>query len=177
MKSIISLIFLLGLTGVAAHAQEEQIVSSEDQMIIFVGFIIAVAAVFVYLARDMILRKKTSYDEQQQLGSKEDKEYEKYHSDWNDDYEDLGARTKKFKEKFRKLSDEGSLPDLYAIMDIKKDATQEQIKKQYRKLAKESHPDRSSEEDAKERMAEINQAYEILSDPEQREEYDRYFAR
>jgi len=171
---VLPLVFLIGLAG-AAHAQEEPAVSPEDQTVIFAGFVAAVAAVFAYLARDMILRKKTDYDEQD-LGSKEDKEYEKYHSDWGDDYEDLGDRTRRFKERFRRMSGDEGLPDLYAIMGMERDATPDQIKRQYRKLAKESHPDRSSEEGAKERMAEINLAYEILSDPEQREEYDRYFS-
>ncbi len=168
MKTIIIAVFLLGLI-LPIHAQEV-VVSAEDQMTIFIGFIIAVAAIFIYLARDMILRKKTAYDEKN-LESQKNKDYDKYHSDWNDDYEDLGSRNRKPWEKFNTLDIE-SLPDLYAILDIQKDATSKEIKQQYRKLAKQSHPDKSTQQDAKETMAQINQAYEILSDPQQRAQYD-----
>ncbi len=171
---IVFLVFLMGLAG-AAHAQEDPAVAREDQMVIFAGFAAAVAAVFVYLARDMILRKKTDYDSQE-LGSKEDRGYEKYHSDWSDDYEDVGSRTRRPEGGFRRMSRDGGIPDLYSIMGLQRDATQEQIKTQYRRLAKQSHPDRSSRADARQKMARINQAYEVLSDPEQRDEYDRYLA-
>jgi len=170
MKWIL-LALLLGLPG-SAHAQDEQALSPADQTIIFGGFAAAVAAVFVFLARDAILRKKTEYDSQN-LGSKDDREYDKYHSDWTDDYEDLGSRTRGFKEMFGGMSKDGKLPDLYGIIGVGMDATPEEIKAGYRRLAKEIHPDRSSQKDAKERMAEINMAYEILSDPDQRAEYDR----
>ncbi len=170
MKAI-ALVFLIGF----AHAQEDPAAVHWDQAVILAGFAVAAAAVFAYLARDMILRKKTDYD-RQELGSKEDKEYEKYHSDWSDDYEDVGSRTKGLGGGFQRPSEGESIPDLYAIMGLERDATQEQIKRQYRRLAKESHPDRSAEKDARHKMAEINQAYEILSDPKQRDEYDRYLA-
>lgn len=156
----------------SAYAQGEQALSPADQAIIFGGFAAAVAAVFVFLARDAILRKKTEYDSQN-LGSKDDREYDKYCSDWTDDYEDLGSRTRGFRERFEGMSKDGKLPDLYGIIGVERDAAPEEIKARYRRLAKEIHPDRSSEKDAKERMAEINTAYEILSDPDQRTEYDR----
>ena len=65
--------------------QMELIVTDEQRIILFASFAIAVIGLFVYLARDIILRKKTSYDSTE-FDSKNDKTYEKYHSDWSDDY-------------------------------------------------------------------------------------------
>ena len=182
---IAGLILFLPITTI--HAQEQTTtelvsVSIQDQMIIFIGFSIAVGLIFIYLARDMILRKKTEYDEKN-LESQKNKDYDKYHSDWNDDSEDyFGSRinnntntNKKLKEQLDNISSTGSIPDLYAILKIKNDATTSEIKKQYRVLAKQSHPDKNPQADAKETMMQINQAYEILSDPQQRKEYDNYF--
>lgn len=67
-----------------------------------------------------------------------------------------------------------NLPDYYSILKIPRDATPEEIKQQYRKLAKKLHPDKTSNKDAKDIMAEINKAYEILSDSELRSRYDKY---
>ena len=173
MRFAVPPIFFAG-TILPAHAQEELTVSAEEQTVIFLGFIIAVVAISVYLARDAILRKKTEYDEKK-LGSQKNRDYDKYHSDWNDDYEDVGSRNDKNKKRFRRPPDYESLPDLYAILGIKKDATAEGIKRRYRILAKQSHPDKSAKKDAQDRMSEINTAYEILSDPQQRKEYDGYF--
>lgn len=60
----------------------------------------------------------------------------------------------------------------YDILGIPKDATEEQIKKAYRSLSLKYHPDRNSEPDASDKFKEINEANEILSDPEKRQEYD-----
>ena len=166
MKSV-AILTIIGMMG-TAHAQEPS-VTPQDQYTILAIFAIAVAAVFVYLARNVILRKKTDYD-MQDLGSKKDTVYEKYHSDWNDDFEELGSRTRH--EPFN-VTDVENLPDLYDIMKIQSDATQDQIKNQYKRLAKEMHPDRSSQKDAKEKMSRLNQAYDILSDPRQRKQYDK----
>ena len=64
--------------------------------------------------------------------------------------------------------------DLYQRLDLDKKATAEEIKKAYRKLALQFHPDKNPSPDAKQKFQEISQAYEILSDPEKRERYDRF---
>ena len=65
--------------------------------------------------------------------------------------------------------------DYYQILGIKKDATAEDIKKAYRKLARKYHPDLNpGDEKAETKFKEINEAQEVLSDPEKRSKYDRY---
>ena len=149
-------------------------VTDEEKIILFGGFAIAIIAIFLFLARDIILRRKSSYDKED-LESKKEKTYEKYHSGWGDDYEEIGKRrnTKEDKE-FREASLDGELPNYYEMLGVSKDATQEEIKVKFRELAKKTHPDKTKEDSEKE-MAELNKAYEILSDKERRERYDRYF--
>ncbi len=62
--------------------------------------------------------------------------------------------------------------DYYAVMGIARDATQDEIKRAYRKLARKYHPDVSSEPDAETRFKEVGEAYEVLKDPEKRAAYD-----
>ena len=148
--------------------------STDEQIMLFGGFTIAVIGIFVFLARDTILRKKTKYDSEE-FESKKDKTYEKYHSDWTDDYVDFTyKRPSKDDAEFRKAARNSSLPDYYKILELPRGATQDEIKKKYRELAKKLHPDRSKDEQTKEKMAEINKAYEILSDNERKERYDKY---
>lgn len=64
--------------------------------------------------------------------------------------------------------------DLYEILQIERSASGEEIKRSYRKLARQYHPDVSSEPDAAERFKEISLAYEVLSDPDRRQQYDSY---
>lgn len=62
--------------------------------------------------------------------------------------------------------------DYYGTLGVAKDATPEQIKRAYRKLARELHPDVNSAEDAQERFREVTTAYEVLSDPKKRQVVD-----
>ncbi|MFW5979798.1 MAG: molecular chaperone DnaJ [Halanaerobiales bacterium] len=65
--------------------------------------------------------------------------------------------------------------DYYEILGVDRDASQKDIKRAYRKLAKKYHPDMNKEDpQASEKFKEISEAYEILSDPEKRKRYDRY---
>jgi curved DNA-binding protein len=63
--------------------------------------------------------------------------------------------------------------DYYHILGLTRDATQADIKRAYRKLARKYHPDVSKEPDAEERFKEVGEAYEVLKDPEKRAAYDR----
>ena len=180
-KNVLLFLMVISLQINFAYSQEqgssnpnELVVSDTDLIIIFSGFIIAIIAIFLYLARHQILRRKSAYDKGD-FESNKNKDYEKYHSDWtSDDY--IGKKTKsKDDEEFRKSLQNSNFPDYYKILKISKDSTQEEIKKQFRILVKEWHPDRNPEISTKEKMAEINKAYEVLSDIERRKNYDKYF--
>ena len=177
MKGIIlvSLLVLIQFLSFA-YGQEknsnELIVSDEDQIILFTTAIVIVIGIFLFMARNIIHKKKSAYDEGD-FSSKKNKDFEKYHSDWSDDYEDLGSKSSKDDE-FREAAIENTLPNYYQILGVQKDATQIEIKQKFRQLVKELHPDKTKNPKTESKMAEINKAYEILSDQEKRERYDKF---
>jgi len=67
--------------------------------------------------------------------------------------------------------------DYYKIMGLDRNASQEEIKRAYRRLARKYHPDVSKEKDAEARFKELGEAYEVLRDPEKRAAYDQLGAR
>ncbi|MDE3130554.1 MAG: DnaJ domain-containing protein, partial [Acidobacteriota bacterium] len=66
-----------------------------------------------------------------------------------------------------------SYTDYYEVLGVSHDADQDAIRRAYRKLARQYHPDLNADHDAEERFKELGEAYEVLSDPGKRERYDR----
>ena len=66
--------------------------------------------------------------------------------------------------------------DYYEILGVSKNATEQQIKKSYRKLAMQYHPDRNprNEKWANEKFKEVNEAFSVVGDPEKRRQYDQF---
>jgi curved DNA-binding protein len=63
--------------------------------------------------------------------------------------------------------------DYYEVLGVPRSASEEEIRRAYRKLARQYHPDVNKEPEAEERFKEISEAYEVLRDPEKREQYNR----
>ena len=172
-KIIVSFLIIFGIVQTSYAQTNELVVSDEEKIILFTGFSIVVIAIFLFLARDVILRRKTSYDKQEHE-SKKDRTYEKYHSDWGDDYEEIGKRGNSEEEsEFREGITNNNLPNYYEVLGVEINATAEEIKKNFRELAKKAHPDKTKG-DSEEEMIRINKAYEVLSDDISKERYDKY---
>jgi len=165
--------FSIALGQETEKSNNEISLTDEENIILFSIAVLIVIGIIIYITRDVILRKKTAYDKGD-FSSQKDRDYEKYHSEWSDDSERLGSKSTEDDEEFRKAVNESSLPNYYQILGLEKGATLNEIKQRFRKLAKELHPDKTTAEDAENKMIEINKAYEILSDSERRTRYDKY---
>jgi curved DNA-binding protein len=66
--------------------------------------------------------------------------------------------------------------DYYAVLGVAKNASQEEIQRAYRKLARKYHPDINKTSGAEDKFKNIGEAYEVLKDPDKRAKYDRYGA-
>jgi len=152
--------------------------TESEQMIVFAIAAAIIISVLIFLARGSIFRKKNEYDTGE-WESKKNRDYEKYHSEWMSDeisFERKG-KNKLSDDEFTKSLLNENLPDYYAILQVQKNASQDEIKRQFRLLAKKWHPDKKQSNDAEEKMAQINMAYEILSNPKRRKMYDQHFSK
>tara|TARA_B100000929_G_scaffold50194_1_gene36552 strand:- start:247 stop:1095 length:849 start_codon:yes stop_codon:yes gene_type:complete len=152
---------------------DEYYISQEDLILTFTIASVTVVLIFVYLARNIILRKKTKYDEID-LASKKDRDYEKYHSDWAQEEMSDSRKSTIDANELRDMHNNKSLPNYYQLLDLPDNASTIDIKNQYRKLAKQYHPDRNKNS-SEEKMADINKAYEVLSDKKLKTEYDKFY--
>ena len=146
----------------------------EDLIIAFTGAAITIAAIFLFLFRESIFSRNK---ETKSYQSNVNRDYDKYHSKWSDESEYFKeGRSKKSDEKYREEFLNSKLPDYYKILGVSMNATQDEIKLRFRRLAKEWHPDKTKNE-TDEKMKEFNKAYEVLSDEDKRKSYDKYFKR
>ena len=172
-NNVVSFFYDSGLQVNPPSAVDDVYITQEDLILTFVIATVIVVGIFVYLARNIILRKRTKYDELN-LDSKKDRDYEKYHSDWSN--EEFGTRKNASinQKEFDEMLKNKTLPNYYEVLGITQSATSNEIKEKFRLLAKEWHPDKRKDS-SDQKMTEINNAYEVLSNPELRDKYDKYF--
>lgn len=175
-----------------AHAQDAGGgPSPSDTALIFAASIAAVVGIALYVSREAIVRRKTAYDAGT-YESQRDRDYEKYHSEWGDDFAagrggdaDCGGGGPDGGGGGGGGPDAGGgrpagpPADHYGALGLDGSATQGEIKRRYRELAKRLHPDRAGPggPGAGGAMAAINEAYYTLSDPERRRQYDLFLGR
>ena len=172
-NNVVSFFYDSGLQVNPPSAVDDVYITQEDLILTFVIATVIVVGIFVYLARNIILRKRTKYDELN-LDSKKDRDYEKYHSNWSN--EEFGTRKNASinQKEFDEMLKNKTLPNYYEVLGITQSATSNEIKEKFRLLAKEWHPDKRKDS-SDQKMSEINNAYEVLSNPELRDKYDEYF--
>ncbi|RMW38703.1 MAG: hypothetical protein EA442_04655 [Candidatus Nitrosopelagicus sp.] len=83
-------------------------------------------------------------------------------------------KKRRAKKRRRKAKSEPDIFDYYQILGITRDYTIQEIKAQYRKLMLKYHPDRNKTKSAEAKCKKINEAYEVLSDPDKKARYDEY---
>lgn len=149
-------IFVIVMPVIASAQSDRPPQDGTDHLIIFAGFITAVVALGIYIARGAIFRKEEDYDKHE-YASKNDRTGDKYKSSWHDDY--AGS------------SHPEPTNDHYSTLGVKRTATDAEIKLRYRDLAMKHHPDRAGGN--ADELVRINEAYEVLSDPESRRKYDK----
>ena len=111
--------------------------TESELIIVFTVAVSIIISVLIFLARGSIFRKKTEYDTGE-WESKKNRDYEKYHSEWMSDeinFERKG-KNKLSDDDFRNSLLSENLADYYAILQIQKTASQDEIKNQFRQLAK-----------------------------------------
>jgi len=86
------------------------------------------------------------------------------------------AYEKRYEEPYKREKEVKTepVPYYYRVLGVSKNASLDEIKSAYRRLAKIYHPDRSADPDTEEKFREIQKAYEVLSDPAKRAQYDRF---
>ncbi len=98
-------------------------------------------------------------------------DFENWKGDW-DDVRETWSRIRH--QNYSKKQSQGDSNDFYEILGISRDYSIKEIKIHYRKLMLKFHPDRNNSNGAEEKCKKINEAYEILSDPEKKKNYDQY---
>ena len=120
MLAVSMCIFLFSTSDVYAQDQVP-VLQTQDLVIIFGLFCISIIILVLYISRDVILRRKSRYDASK-MDSQKNRDYEKYHSEWGDEW---GWREDKQKKDRYKISKDD---EYYNILGVKKNATMSEIK-------------------------------------------------